>query len=242
MTVEPTIPAEAPSPGATAAPPRPATQSARPAAILEVAARIVATEGPHAATVRRIAADIGVSSAALYGHFPDKDAILRGVCTQATERLRRALCDPAPDPAPPIERLQRLLRGAVDWALDHPHVYRLLFTADLCAPGCHALGRRLLGVARRAIRAIGAAAGSDPAFARATRPAALRALRATAHGLVLSLTADARPPFPRPPLAAIDFTLERLLAGLTATGDPTPAAGDVGHDLVTSIMQVKSEG
>src|SRR3712207_2879540 len=44
--------------------------------ILEAAERIFVAEGYEGATIRRIAEEVGVSSTALYLHFPDKQAIL----------------------------------------------------------------------------------------------------------------------------------------------------------------------
>ncbi len=47
--------------------------------ILDAAKRLFLTEGFERATIRKIAASVGVSSAALYLYFPDKDAILRAI-------------------------------------------------------------------------------------------------------------------------------------------------------------------
>ena len=48
----------------------------RRAEILEAAERIFVAEGYEGATIRKIADEVGVSSTALYMHFPDKAAIL----------------------------------------------------------------------------------------------------------------------------------------------------------------------
>ena len=48
----------------------------RRAEILKAAERIFVAEGYGGATIRRIADEVGVSSTALYMHFPDKAALL----------------------------------------------------------------------------------------------------------------------------------------------------------------------
>ena len=57
----------------------------RRAEILEAAERIFVAEGYEGATIRKIADEVGVSSTALYMHFPDKSCILLEIC-QATIR------------------------------------------------------------------------------------------------------------------------------------------------------------
>jgi AcrR family transcriptional regulator len=55
--------------------------------ILDAAKRLFLTEGFERATIRKIAAAVGVSSAALYLYFPDKGAILRGIAESTLETL-----------------------------------------------------------------------------------------------------------------------------------------------------------
>lgn len=47
--------------------------------ILDAAKRLFTEEGYAQATMRRIAAEVGVSPTALYLHFADKEAILRAI-------------------------------------------------------------------------------------------------------------------------------------------------------------------
>ena len=50
--------------------------------ILDVAQKIFAEEGYEGATVRKIAEKVGVSSTAIYLHFPDKRAMLLEIAAQ----------------------------------------------------------------------------------------------------------------------------------------------------------------
>src|ERR1700685_1319407 len=55
--------------------------------ILDAAKRLFLTDGFERATIRKIAASVGVSSAALYLSFPEKAAILRAIAKSTFETL-----------------------------------------------------------------------------------------------------------------------------------------------------------
>jgi len=59
----------------------------RRAEILDAAERIFVAAGYEGATIRRIADEVGVSSTALYMHFPDKACILGEICDGAVSQL-----------------------------------------------------------------------------------------------------------------------------------------------------------
>lgn len=54
-------------------------------AILEAAARILATEGPDGLTTNRVAKVAGVSIGSLYQYFPDRNAVVAGLLDQRLE-------------------------------------------------------------------------------------------------------------------------------------------------------------
>ena len=58
--------------------------------ILASAKRLFLQDGIQHATIRRIAADVGVSSTALYVYFPDKTAILDAIAEGMFEALLAA--------------------------------------------------------------------------------------------------------------------------------------------------------
>jgi AcrR family transcriptional regulator len=58
--------------------------------ILAAAERIFVEHGYEGATIRKIADEVGLSSTALYMHFPDKGAILQEICRNAFSVLTAA--------------------------------------------------------------------------------------------------------------------------------------------------------
>lgn len=84
------------------------------AAILEAAARVLASEGAQRFTTARVAERAGVSIGSLYQYFPNKAAILfRLQCEewrQTTNLLQTILQDST---WPPLERLRRLVHAFV---------------------------------------------------------------------------------------------------------------------------------
>lgn len=94
--------------------------------ILEAAERIFVEDGYEGATIRKIADAVGVSSTALYMHFPDKRAILLEICRSAFEALIDANEEIRDLPTPPREKLRRLLETYAEFAIAHPNAYTLV--------------------------------------------------------------------------------------------------------------------
>ena len=81
--------------------------------ILDAAKRLFLTEGFERATIRKIAATVGVSSAALYLYFPDKDAILRAIAESTFEALLARLEDAERRSGTDLDRLRAGLHAYV---------------------------------------------------------------------------------------------------------------------------------
>ena len=94
--------------------PRQARSADVVAAILEAAARVLATEGAQRFTTARVAERAGVSIGSLYQYFPNKAAILfRLQCEewrQTTSLLQTILQDAG---MPPLDRLRTLVHAFV---------------------------------------------------------------------------------------------------------------------------------
>jgi AcrR family transcriptional regulator len=101
--------------------------------ILDAAKRLFLTDGFERATIRKIAATVGVSSAALYLYFPDKDAILRAIAESTFETLLAALEESQRKADTDLERLRAGLRAYIAFGLAHPDEYRLTFLAKMMA-------------------------------------------------------------------------------------------------------------
>lgn len=99
----------------------------RRAEILSVAQEIFVAQGYEGATIRKIAQAIGLSSTALYMHFPDKAAILNEICKQAFKTLidgSRALLQ---ESGPPEARLRLMAEHYVHFGFENPSAYRLTY-------------------------------------------------------------------------------------------------------------------
>src|SRR3984885_578543 len=101
--------------------------------ILDAAKRLFLTEGFERATIRKIAASVGVSSAALYLYFPDKDAILRAIAESTFETLLARLEESQRQADSDLERLRAGSLAYVAFGLAHPDEYRLTFLAKMMA-------------------------------------------------------------------------------------------------------------
>ena len=99
----------------------------RRAEILLAAERIFVAHGYEAATIRKIADEVGVSSTALYMHFRDKDQILLEICTGAMEELLAGNRQISAMPIDAVTRVRLMLEGYVRFAMRHPNAYQLIF-------------------------------------------------------------------------------------------------------------------
>lgn len=94
--------------------------------ILDAARTLFATEGVEATTMRRIAKAIEYSPTALYLYFPDKETLLRELCTRDfTQLADRFLALLEVDD--PVARLSAVGKVYAQFALEHPNAFRLLF-------------------------------------------------------------------------------------------------------------------
>lgn len=103
--------------------------AARRGEILAAAKQLFLQEGIEHATMRRIAATVGVSSTALYVYFPDKTAILDAIAEAMFEALLIAYAQSQRTNKPQLARFRDGLQSYVDLALSRPDEYRLTFGA-----------------------------------------------------------------------------------------------------------------
>jgi AcrR family transcriptional regulator len=95
--------------------------------ILAAAERIFVAYGYDGATIRKIAAEVGVSPTALYMHFADKHAMLMEIGGNAADRLAAEASAIAAQAADPVERLRGILATHIRFALKNPTAYRIVF-------------------------------------------------------------------------------------------------------------------
>lgn len=117
--------------------------------ILSTAAELLRTEGLTGLTVRRLAAEMGFSEAALYRHFAGKEELLVALMGRMAERrllgpLRRLAAQDHPSPA---VRVERMVDHYLSTLLELEGV-PMLFMAETLASGDEGLLTRARAVAR----------------------------------------------------------------------------------------------
>jgi len=152
-------------------------RSARADEVVVAARRLLEEEGAGALTMRRLAEQLGIKAPSLYKHLPDKAALEAAIIATGLEEAA-ARFEQAVDSATTggdaagggAEAISALAAAYREFALAHPHLYRLMHDGPL--PRQHLPA----GVEDRTAAPVLRVAGSR---ARA------RALWAFAHGMVM---------------------------------------------------------
>src|SRR6476619_7669930 len=79
--------------------------------------------------LREVARAVGVSATALYRHFPDKAALLRALAEAGLAQLAAAQRQAAAEAGGGAAGFGATGRAYVRFALDHPALFRLIFSA-----------------------------------------------------------------------------------------------------------------
>lgn len=104
------------------------------AAMLDSTRELIDQDGLHSVSLRAVARRLGVSDAALYHHFPTKEALVAALAADAYLALLAAVEGAAAAVGPdPLDRLDAIMRAYVRFGLGNRGRYRVLF-------GEHALG------------------------------------------------------------------------------------------------------
>jgi len=108
--------------------PRPKTHDeALRTRLLDRAGQVLSAEGPHALSLRRLAADVGTSTTAVYSLFGGKPALVRELYREAFHRfgVHLATVTPTEDPEEDLIQLGLAYRRS---ALADPHLYTVMFS------------------------------------------------------------------------------------------------------------------
>lgn len=106
--------------------------------LIDIAARVLSEQGPHAISLRTVAAEAGTSTSAIYSLFGNKGELLRALYHEGFRRLAEHLAAvPTRKPGDdPLARLGALGDAYLNNALEQPHLYGLMFgppLPELCA-------------------------------------------------------------------------------------------------------------
>lgn len=110
-------------------------------ALLSAAIPLLRKGGPEALTMRALARTAGVSPMAPYRHFTDRAALVAAVADEGFKRLHARLRAAAESPAKTLGQAQQTPRAGlqaiavayVQFALEHPEEYRVMFSTELAA-------------------------------------------------------------------------------------------------------------
>ena len=185
-------------------------------ALVQAALALIAEKGPSGFSFAEASRAAGVSPAAPYRHFRDRDALMADVATRGFERfaetLKQAWRDGKPDP---VRAFVAMGRAYIAFARSEPALYAAMFEAALprgTYPALDEAGNRAFAVVRDASEAV-----------VATLPAAERP-----PALMISLHA---------------WSMAHGIAALFARGDssrrPIPMSAE---DLLEAEMHIYFEG
>src|SRR4051812_31992664 len=191
-------------------------------ALLQAALGLIAEKGAAGFTFADAARMAGVSPAAPYRHFRDRDELLSSIALRGFEQFEAALNAAWDDGRPDtLTAFQRVRKAYLKFAREEPSFYSAMFESGLSIeinPALHAAGERAFGVIRAAAERLAALA--PPGVARP--PALMMALHiwSMSHGIA-SLFARGDGARRKLPMSAEDLLEAEVLIYLRGLGFAT---------------------
>lgn len=153
-------------------------------ALIDAALELISEKGPAGFTFADAARGAGVSPAAPYRHFRDRDALMADIAKRGFEALAEDLSAAAKDGSPnPVATVERIGQAYIDFARREPALFSAMFESGLApseAPDVKAAEDRAFQVLLEACEAI-----SDTAKTAQRPPPMMMALHlfSLAHGI-----------------------------------------------------------
>jgi AcrR family transcriptional regulator len=127
-------------------------------ALIEAALSLISAKGPGGFTFAEAARQAGVSSAAPYRHFRDRDALMAEVARRGYIQFEKALADAWDGGRPePTQALIAVGQAFLAFARDEPASYAAMFESGVpisSDPSLHAAAERAYAVLRDAVAAV----------------------------------------------------------------------------------------
>jgi len=192
-------------------------------ALMRAALELIAQKGPAGFTFAEAARSAGVSPAAPYRHFRDRDELLANVALRGFEQFEAALTRAWNDGKPDVfTAFDRLGRAYLEFARAEGAAYSAMFEAAVpldANPELRAAGERAVNVLRTASEKLIATIPADK-----RPPALMVALHnwAVAHGIasLFGRGDSARRPLPMSPEELLEASVLIYLQGLGVTRQP----------------------
>ena len=150
------------------------------AQLVEVAAHLLATQGPDAVTTRAVALAAGVQAPTIYRLFGDKNGLLDAVAEHgfASYLARKP---PVGADADPVESLHAGWELHVGFGLANPELFRLMYTT-LRTPHGRAVAATGIGILQARVRRV-----AEAGRLRVTERRAVDLIRSAGTGVVFTL-------------------------------------------------------
>ena len=170
-------------------------------ALKRAALELIVEHGVKGFTLKDAAEIVGVSTAAPYRHFADKDALIREIQAEGFAQFNQALAGAFGAGETAVARVEELGVAYVHFALEHPGHFRVMFgqggKATPMSGDAQATGYELL---------VEGVAGMRPGASQAERQAMVVACWAVVHGFAM-------------------LQMEGAFAGMSAHGGLTASGG-----------------
>ncbi|MDD5212652.1 MAG: WHG domain-containing protein [Sulfuricurvum sp.] len=96
--------------------------------LLQTATDMIDKEGIDSITLRDLTQRLGTSRTAVYRHFASKEALILGVIERGYEQLDLMFTPIFQESTKSVaQRFNAMARAYLDFAIEHPNIYRLLF-------------------------------------------------------------------------------------------------------------------
>ena len=175
--------------------PRRGVAPERRAAIVAATTRCLARDGYAGLTMKRVAAEVGLSQGILHYYFADKRAILAAAALAVTDDLDRRVAEAARGARGARARLRALVRACLEVAAKDREAWTVFIEfwgETLHDPELAALNARTYARTRRLIGRLVAAGIAEGVFRRAPVEEASAIILAVLDGMSLQLTFDAK--------------------------------------------------
>ncbi len=103
-------------------------------ALVNEGLKLLEQDGHPDFTLRDLARRVGVSAAAPYAHFLDKNALLAAIATAGFNRLRAALEGAIRNESALADQFLQMGQAYVRFGMDHPALYELMFASEELPP------------------------------------------------------------------------------------------------------------
>ncbi|WP_404423284.1 TetR/AcrR family transcriptional regulator [Thalassospira australica] len=184
--------------------------------ILSAAQELFDSSGIDAVSMRALGSRVGLTASALYAYFPAKIDLLRALWWETLDELQLRMASLSNDEPDPIVAIRKISRTYIDFGLENPSRFRVLFMTD---QGDFAEELKSAGIfhdAYRVFRDRVSEAITQGHFRDNDPDLCAQVIWAGTHGAVNLINSSASFPFVSPILLA-ETTINALIDGLAAS-------------------------